>query len=54
MISTLVSKKALLRTAVGLRDVGKLFPHADVELGDVFKGSIDRFCDIAMRLRDAP
>jgi ubiquinone/menaquinone biosynthesis C-methylase UbiE len=54
MISTLVSKKALLRTAVGLRDAGKLFPLVDVELGDVFKGSIDRFCDIAMRLRDAP
>jgi ubiquinone/menaquinone biosynthesis C-methylase UbiE len=54
MISTCVSKRVLLRAAVGLRDAGKLFPLADAELGDVFKGSIDRFCDIAMRLRDAP
>jgi hypothetical protein len=39
MISTLVSKKMLPRTAVGLRDAEKLFPLTDVELGDVFKGA---------------
>jgi ubiquinone/menaquinone biosynthesis C-methylase UbiE len=53
MISTAVSKPSMLRTAVGLRDTGKLFPLVDVELGDVFKGSIDRFCDIAIKLKNA-
>ncbi|MBH0184738.1 MAG: class I SAM-dependent methyltransferase [Nitrospira sp.] len=37
--------------AVQLRDEGRLFQRGDAELEDVFKGSIDRFCDIAVALR---
>lgn len=37
-----------------LRKEGKLFDPGYPELDDVFKGSIDRFCDIAMALQDAP
>jgi len=47
------SKKDLLRLAVQLRNSGRLFRRGDAELEDVFKGSIDRFCDIAWALRDA-
>ena len=47
------SKKDLVRAAVQLRNLGRLYRRGDAELEDVFKGSIDRFCDIALALRDA-
>jgi SAM-dependent methyltransferase len=49
-----MEKRDVLRLAVQLRDAGRLFRRGDAELEDVFKGSIDRFCDIAVALRDAP
>jgi len=47
-----MGKKDVLHLAVQLRDAGRLFRRGDPELEDVFKGSIDRFCDIAVGLRD--
>ena len=47
-----MGKKDVLRLAVQLRNEGRLFRRGDSELEDVFKGSIDRFCDIAVALRD--
>lgn len=47
-----MEKKDLLRLAARLRDEGRLFRRGDLELEDVFKGSIDRFCEIALALRD--
>ncbi|MGQ0695005.1 MAG: methyltransferase domain-containing protein [Nitrospiraceae bacterium] len=47
------SKKELLRLAVSLRIVGRLFCRGNPKLEDVFKGSIDRFSEIAWTLRDA-
>ena len=46
------NKRGMLRLAVQLRDEGRLFRRGNPELEDVFKGSIDRFCDIAVALRD--
>jgi SAM-dependent methyltransferase len=46
-------KRQLLAQAVRLREAGTLFRRGDVELDDVFQGSIDRFCDIALALRGA-
>lgn len=48
-----MGKGEVLRFAVQLRNAGRLFRRGDAELEDVFKGSIDRFCDIALALRDA-
>lgn len=45
-------KRDVLRRAVQLRDDGRLFRRGDAELEDVFKGSIDRFCDIAVALHN--
>ncbi|MGH8750158.1 MAG: methyltransferase domain-containing protein [Burkholderiales bacterium] len=45
------SKKQIYRLALELR--GRLYNRSDPALDDVFKGSIDRFCDIAFRLRAA-
>lgn len=47
------NKSDVLRLAVQLRDEGRLFRRGDAELEDVFKGSIDRFCDVAVALRNA-
>ena len=47
------SKRDVLRLAVRLRDEGRLFRRGDAQLEDVFQGSIDRFCDIAVALRNA-
>ena len=47
------NKRAVLRVAVQLRDEGRLFRRGNAELEDVFKGSIDRFCDIAVALQNA-
>lgn len=46
-----LSKKEIYRRALELRAAGRLFDRGNVQLDDVFKGSIDRFCDIADRLR---
>ena len=46
-------KRDVLRRAAQLRDEGRLFRRGDTELEDVFKGSIDRFCDIAVALHGA-
>lgn len=46
-----LSKKQIYLKALSLRSSGKLFNRNDPALEDVFKGSIDRFCDIALRLR---
>jgi SAM-dependent methyltransferase len=46
-------KRELLARAVELRDAGCLFDPADAEMHELFAGSIDRFCDIALRLRDS-
>lgn len=48
-----MNKRALLAQAVALRNEGKLFPRGNPALEDVFKGSVDRFCDIATALRNA-
>jgi SAM-dependent methyltransferase len=47
------SKQELLRLAVALRNAGRLFCRGNPELEDVFKGSIDRFSEIAWTLRDS-
>ncbi len=47
------NKSDVLQLAVQFREEGRLFQRGDVELEDVFKGSIDRFCDIAVALRGA-
>lgn len=47
------TKREILRLAVQLRDDGRLFRRGDAQLEDVFKGSIDRFCDIAVALQQA-
>jgi SAM-dependent methyltransferase len=45
-----MTKRQLVALAVALRDRGRLFDPADAELQDVFAGSVDRFCDIALKL----
>ena len=46
-----LSKRQILQRALALRKQGKLYNTAKPDLDDVFKGSIDRFCDIALALR---
>lgn len=46
-----LGKRALLKEAVRLRDAGRLFDPADAEMRELFAGSIDRFCDIALALQ---
>ena len=45
-----LSKKQIYRRALELRAQGRLYNNRDPALDDLFKGSIDRFCDIAHRL----
>jgi SAM-dependent methyltransferase len=45
------SKRRLRTRAAVLRDAGRLFDPGDAEMQDLFAGSIDRFCDIAVRLQ---
>ncbi|HXV68747.1 MAG TPA: class I SAM-dependent methyltransferase [Nitrospira sp.] len=48
------SKKGdVLRLAIQLRNEGRLYIRGNRELEDLFKGSIDRFCEIAIRLNKA-
>jgi len=48
-----MKKRDLSRLAVELRNAGRLFSRGTAELEDLFKGSIDRFCEIALRLNGA-
>ena len=48
-----VEKRKIYRAALRLRNEGRLFKRGNAELEDLFCGSIDRFCDIALRLRGA-
>ncbi|GKS64952.1 type 11 methyltransferase [Nitrospira sp.] len=44
------NRSDFLRLAVRLREAGLLYKRGNPELEDLFKGSIDRFCEIAVRL----
>ena len=48
-----MNKKEILNRALSLQASGELYPHGDMELDDLFDGSIDRFCDIAFKLQNA-
>lgn len=48
-----MSKSEILNKAVSLRASGELYPLGNIELDDLFEGSIDRFCDIAFKLKNA-
>jgi len=47
------NKREVLRLAVLLRNEGRLFRRGNHEMEDLFKGSIDRFCEISFRLSGA-
>lgn len=47
------TKRQIYQHALALRAQEKLYNKQNAELNDLFKGSIDRFCEIAYRLRDA-
>jgi ubiquinone/menaquinone biosynthesis C-methylase UbiE len=49
----IMSKSEILNKAVSLRASGELYPPGNIELDDLFEGSIDRFCDIAFKLKNA-
>ena len=44
-------KRELRAKAVELRNAGRLFDPSDAEMQELFAGSIDRFCDIALKLQ---
>ena len=46
-------RRAIYAAACELQRAGRLFDPANAGLVDVFKGSVDRFCDIADHLRGA-
>jgi SAM-dependent methyltransferase len=46
------SKNSIFRTALQLRDTGKLYDLTDKDADDTFRGSIDRFCLIAHELEN--
>ncbi len=46
-----LTKREILHRALDLRQRGILFNLNDAARADVFRGSIDRFCDIALGLR---
>jgi ubiquinone/menaquinone biosynthesis C-methylase UbiE len=48
-----MNKREILNRALSLRASGELYPPGDMELDDLFRGSIDRFCDIAFKLQGA-
>ena len=49
-----LDKKALYRLGVAMRRDGRLHDFSDPAMEEVFTGSIDRFSDIAWRLRECP
>jgi SAM-dependent methyltransferase len=48
-----LTRKEIYERASELQQSGRLFGTANAELLDVFKGSVDRFCEIADRIRGA-
>jgi ubiquinone/menaquinone biosynthesis C-methylase UbiE len=48
-----MNKREMVSRALSLRASGELYPPEDMELDDLFRGSIDRFCDIAAKLHGA-
>jgi SAM-dependent methyltransferase len=46
-----LTRAQIYERALALRRSGSLFDLADAELDDIFHGSVDRFCEIADRLR---
>jgi SAM-dependent methyltransferase len=48
-----MSKKDIYAKALELRRRGRLYDRGDAEMEDLFRGSIDRFCEIACRLQHA-
>ena len=46
-----LSKKQIYSKALALREQGRLFNPKNAGHADTFKGSVDRFCEIAYRLR---
>lgn len=46
-----LSKAAIFSRALEFRAAGRLFPPGQPHYDDIFKGSVDRFCEIAFRLR---
>ncbi len=48
-----MSKKDVYAKALELRRQGRLYDRRDQEMEDLFRGSIDRFCEIAYRLQHA-
>jgi ubiquinone/menaquinone biosynthesis C-methylase UbiE len=49
-----LSRRAIHDRACELQRTGKLFDPGDAQLVDFFKGSVDRFSEIAKRLQDSP
>lgn len=49
-----LNKKAIKAFAVDKRETGEYFDTGLANLEDIFRGSIDRFCDIAFAFRSSP
>ena len=45
-----MNKEEFYKAALRLRNEGRLFQRGNAEFEDLFRGSIDRFCEIALRL----
>jgi ubiquinone/menaquinone biosynthesis C-methylase UbiE len=48
-----ITKKKMKKKAIELYNQGRLCNVQNEEMGDYFRGSIDRFCDIAWEIRSA-
>ena len=48
-----LDKAEIMRFALAKRAAGEYYDLRLAELEDIFRGSIDRFCDIALAFRDA-
>lgn len=46
-----LSKRQILNLALAARKEGRLYNSRNSQLEDVFRGSVDRFCDIADKIR---
>ena len=49
-----LTKSQIKKFAVQKRTAGQFFNIEEQDLDDTFRGSIDRFCDIALAFRDSP
>lgn len=47
-----MTRREILRRALECWDQGRLYDRANTRLDHTFRGSIDRFCEIAFRLQD--